>query len=196
MGEAGPLRGGLSRRDCTFCANAEAAHLCADRSHHRGTDHLVARGARRKPELGLSLLLGPGRHLHVVGTPRAGSYAGGRGLQALHRARNGRARRRPADRLRVLWRAPADRAGAERPGGIPGVAPGARWQWRRRSEAARCLRRTAGSSAPLEACGEPDQPGQLALPLEPGRGRLHEVEGTRPRSWEMRGGFVTSCTRR
>ena len=44
----------------------KALHLRADRRHRRGADHLAAGAARRRAQLGLSLLLAARRHAHAA----------------------------------------------------------------------------------------------------------------------------------
>ena len=46
--------------------HAQGACLSADRRHRRRANHLAARATRRTAELGLSLLLAPGRYVHLV----------------------------------------------------------------------------------------------------------------------------------
>ena len=60
-------RGRLSRSRDALADHAEGADLRADRRHRRGANHLAAGKARRRQELGLSLLLAARRHLHAAG---------------------------------------------------------------------------------------------------------------------------------
>ena len=46
----------------------------------RGGDHLAAGGARRRPQLGLPVLLAPRRHVHAAGPSRGRVPARGRGV--------------------------------------------------------------------------------------------------------------------
>ena len=61
----------------------------ADRRHRRGADHLAAGKARRREELGLSLLLAARRHLHAARADELRLYRGGLGLAQLAAARGG-----------------------------------------------------------------------------------------------------------
>ena len=60
--------------------HAEGPDVRAYGRDRRGCDHLAPGGARRRPQLGLPVLLAPRRHVHVAGPSRGGLPARGRGL--------------------------------------------------------------------------------------------------------------------
>ena len=62
----GPLHlpGRVARGRRPLADHAQGADLRADRRHRRRADHLAARAARRRAQLGLPLLLAPRRHVH------------------------------------------------------------------------------------------------------------------------------------
>ena len=121
--------------------HAQGAHLRADRRHRRRRHHLAARGARRRPQLGLPLLLAARRHLHpdalLHGRLPRGGAAWRDWLLRADRRRPGRS----ADHVRRRRRAAAARVRARLAGRLRGLAPGARRQRRRRPVPARRLRR-------------------------------------------------------
>ena len=78
------VRGRVARRGGPVAAHAQGADLRADRRHRRGGDHLAAGEARRRPQLGLPLLLAARRHDHpaepaVLGLPERGARPGASG---------------------------------------------------------------------------------------------------------------------
>ena len=58
------VRGRVARRGGPLAAHAQGADVRADRRHRRRADHLAAGEARRRPQLGLPLLLAARRHHH------------------------------------------------------------------------------------------------------------------------------------
>ena len=58
--------GGVARRGDAVADHAEGAHPPPDRRDRRRTHDVAARGARRRAELGLPVLLAPRRHLHAL----------------------------------------------------------------------------------------------------------------------------------
>ncbi len=102
----------LARLPAAFGVDAQGPYL---RPHWRDgsrRDHLAARDARRRAQLGLPLLLDARRDLHAVGPARAGARLGGRRLHAVRRRSPARRGRRAADHVRHRRRARPDRAGA------------------------------------------------------------------------------------
>ena len=89
---ARPTRSGRSwigRGACTriiagavlaLAADAEGAHLSPDRRHRRRADHVAARAARRRAQLGLPLLLAARRDLHAAGADERRLPRGSSGL--------------------------------------------------------------------------------------------------------------------
>ena len=78
-----------------LAADAEGAHVRAHRRHRRRRDHVAAREARRRAQLGLPLLLAARRHAHADGA--AQRRLRGRGARVARLAA-ARGRRRPARR--------------------------------------------------------------------------------------------------
>ena len=62
----------LPRGDPPVAAPAQGAHVRADRRDRRGPDDLAAGGARRRPQLGLPVLLAPRRDAHAAGDAPCG----------------------------------------------------------------------------------------------------------------------------
>ena len=89
--------------------------LRADRRDDRGGDHVAARDARRRAQLGLPLQLDPRLHVHAVGAVHARLRRGGERLLLLRRRRGrGRGGRAP-DHVRDRRRERARGAGARPP---------------------------------------------------------------------------------
>ena len=86
-------------------ADAEGPDLRADRRDARRGDHLAARDARRRAQLGLPLLLDPRLHVHALGPLHARLRLGGQRLLLLHRRRRRGARRTAPDHVRHRRRA-------------------------------------------------------------------------------------------
>ena len=147
-------------------AGAQAAHLCPDRSDRRRPDRRIARGHRRRAQLGLPLHLGARRGVFGARAAAAGLHRGGVGLHGLPRGpRQGdawRAERPTADHVRDR-RPPRDPRAHARPSrGLPLVEAGADRQRRRRTTPARHLRRAARFGVPVQ----PRRPTDLLRPLE------------------------------
>ena len=87
----------------------QGTDLRADRRHRRGADHVAARGSRRSAELGLPVLLAPGRDDRPRGAAQDRVLGRGGGLAALAGPRGGRDRGGRPDHVRGGGRAPADR---------------------------------------------------------------------------------------
>ena len=92
-------------------AHAEGPDLRAHRRAGRRGDHVAARDAGRRAQLGLPLQLDPRLRLRAVGPAHARLRLGGRRLLLLHRRRR-RARRRAAGHVRRRRRDAARRAGS------------------------------------------------------------------------------------
>ena len=60
------VRRALSRAGAAVADHAQGADLCADRRRRRRADDVAAGADRQRPELGLSLLLGPRCDVHAV----------------------------------------------------------------------------------------------------------------------------------
>ena len=163
------------RRRCTYdgprgatpvralADHAQGADLRADRRHRRRADHLAARAARRRAQLGLPLLLAARRDVHAL---RAAAAPATRDEARawrdwLLRAVAGRPGA-AADHVRPRRRAAADRARARLAARLRGLGAGAHRQRRRRPVPARRLRRGAWTR-----CTRRAQAG-----LEPRRRRL------------------------
>ena len=95
----GPPRRGRAQR-----AGPEAPDLRAVRRHRRRADHVAARARRRRPELGLPLLLAARRGAHRARAVRPRLPRGGRGVRELAAARHAPDAARAAGPLRRLRR--------------------------------------------------------------------------------------------
>ena len=152
-----------------LAARAQGADLRPHRRHRRRRHDLAARGARRRAQLGLPLLLDPRRHPDLVRPGPVRLRRGGAGLPRLAPARLGRRGRPAPDHVRGGGRAAPARAGARVAAGLRGRVTGARRQRRRRPVPARRLRRDArprlarrllaatGPAHRLEAAGRDDR---------------------------------------
>ena len=94
--------------------HAQGAHLRADRRHGRGADDLAAGAARRRAQLGLSLLLAARRHPGPARRHERRLLRGGAGVARLAVARRRRQPGPVADHVRHRRRAAADRMGRRR----------------------------------------------------------------------------------
>ena len=131
----------------------QGADLRPDRRHRRGGHDVAARAARRRPQLGLPLLLAARRHLHAAGAARHRLPRGGQGLARLAAARRRRRPGRPADHVRAR-RARRRCRSTSCPGcRLRGVRAGAGRQRRRRPVPARRLGRGARRRCTSPAAG-------------------------------------------
>ena len=71
---AAPTRASDHEAGRPLADHAQGADLRADRRHRRRADHLAARAARRRAQLGLPLLLAARRHLHALALLHAGYH--------------------------------------------------------------------------------------------------------------------------
>ena len=94
-----------------LAADAEGAHLLSDRRHRRRADHLAARTARRRAQLGLSLLLAARCHVHAARADACRLSRGGAGLGRLAAAQRRRHAGADPDAVRPGGRALADGMG-------------------------------------------------------------------------------------
>ena len=125
VGVAVHLPGRVPRGCRPVAHHPQGAHLRADRRHRGRTDHVAARGHRRRAQLGLPLLLAARRHPYSRG-PHAGRVLpGGHGLARLAPARYCRGPLADADHVRRRGRAPPRRMGGRLAPGLRGLAPGA-----------------------------------------------------------------------
>ena len=141
--------------------HAEAVRLRGDRRHRRGADHLDPRGARQRPQLGLSLLLDPRRLLRGPGAepPGRGGHPGELSRLSAQHHRRGRRRPHPAG----LWRRlRADPHRADRRHACPATAAWARSGSATRRTSTSSTTSTARSSCPPSrpsstsgCCGRP-----------------------------------------
>ena len=84
-----PLRREVARRGGPLADDPEGADLRADRRDRRRADHLPARAARRRAQLGLPVLLAPRRDLHPARADHAGYDDGGGGVAGVAAAGRG-----------------------------------------------------------------------------------------------------------
>ena len=112
LGVALHLRGRPQGHRAALVAHVEGAHLRADGRGGRGRHHVAARMARRRPQLGLPVLLAARRDLHAHGAERGRLRRRGRGLERLAPAGGSRQPEEDADHVRRRWRAAAAGDGA------------------------------------------------------------------------------------
>src|ERR671912_50806 len=125
VGEPLCLRGTLPRHGRTQRLGAEADDLRSVRRSRRGTDHLAPRDDRRRPELGLPLLLATRRLVHLACSVRPWLQGGGGSLHRLAAARHTPDLARAPGALRCVRRGEATRTGVGASGRLRGVSPGA-----------------------------------------------------------------------
>ena len=111
----------LARADRALGAGHQGPDLHAHGGDGRRADHLTARDAGRRAQLGLPLHVDPRLDLHAAGAPLAEPGLGGRRVHAVHRRPRARRGRRAPDHVRHR-RAP--RPDGERPGGPLGLRGG------------------------------------------------------------------------
>ena len=153
-------------------ADHQGADVHADRCDGGRADHLAARDAGRRAQLGLPLHLDAGLHVHAAGAALPQPGLGGRRVHAV-RGRPGADRgRQPADHVRHRRPPGPDRVDPRRPVGIRGRPPGADRQRRLRPAAERRLRRRPG----LPPAAHPTQPAPAATAVAVGRvpGRVRD----------------------
>ena len=95
-----PARGSVVGRRAAFDDHAQGAHLRADRRHGRGPDHVAAGAARRRAQLGLSLLLAARRHAGPAGRHERRLLRRSPGVARMAVARGGRQSGPIADHVR------------------------------------------------------------------------------------------------
>ena len=143
--------GRVARTGGAFAADAEGAHLPADRRHRRGPHHLAARAARRRAQLGLSLLLAARCHVHAARADACRLSRGGAGLGRLAAAQRRRHAGADPDAVRPGGRALADGVGGAVARRLRRREAGAHRQRGERAVAARRVRRTDGCAVPGDA---------------------------------------------
>ena len=90
----------LARPDPALGARDQGPDLHADRRHRRRADHLAARDARRRAQLGLPLHLDARHHVHAAGAALAQPRLGGRRVHAVRRRPRAERGRLAADHVR------------------------------------------------------------------------------------------------
>jgi hypothetical protein len=158
LGGAVQLRGRVagSRRPVTH--HPESAHLRSHRRHRRRRHDLPPRTAGRGPELGLPLLLAPGRDVHAL-RPHDGGLSGrGAGVARLAAAGRRRVAVRHADHVWMRRRAPPPGASPRLAPGLRGGAAGADRERGRAPVPARRVRRGDGLPASGAAHRHPTRP--------------------------------------
>ena len=175
------VRRPLLRRRLPLADGAEGDDVRPDGRHRRRADDLAPGADRRRPELGLPVLLAPRRQLRALRARRQRLRRGGRRLAGLAPARR---RRRPGghpDHVRPRRRAATARVRAAVARGLRGLAAGPGRQRREHAVPARRLRR--GGRRPL--------PGSAARAA----GRRQRVGASPPPDPEPRDPLAASPTR-
>ena len=138
----------LARRRPPLADDAEGADVRADRRHRRRADDVAAGVDRRRPQLGLPLLLAARRDADAARAAERGTRARGGAVAALAAARGRRRSGRPPDHVRRRRRAAADGVRAAVARRLRGLRAGARRQRCERAAPARRLRRGDGRAVP------------------------------------------------
>ena len=184
--------------DRALADHAQGAHLCADRRHRRGADHVAAGAARRRAQLGLSLSAGCATpRCTLLALMNAGYYDEAQAWREwLLRAVAG-----SPEQMQIMYGIAGERRLTEWElpwlAGYEGSQPGAHRQRRARPAPARRLRRGHGRAAPgaaRRACGERLRVGAAARAAR----RTWRRSGAEPDEgiWEVRGPRATSPIRR
>ena len=149
-----PARRSVVGRRAAFDDHAQGADLCADRRHGRGADHVAAGAARRRAQLGLSLLLAARRHAGSARRHECRLFRGSAGVARMAVARGRRQSGPIADHVRHRRRAAADRMDRALAARLRKLRAGADRQRRPQPAPARRVRRDHGrpsSGAPPRA---------------------------------------------
>ena len=144
----------LPRAARAVARDPQGAHVRADRRHRRRSDHVAARGARRRAELGLPLLLAARRNAHAARTRPRGLRGRGPRVARLAPARDRGATGRGPDHVRDRRRAAADGARARVARRLRRLAARADRQRSLRPAPARRLRGGRGRPLPRTAGGD------------------------------------------
>ena len=148
-------RGGALRR------RAEGAHVPPDRRVGGRPDDVPAGEPRRRPELGLPLLLAARRHVHARRTGGDGPHGGGDRLAGLAAAHGGRRPLEAADHVRATRGASAPGGGAPVAPRLRGLGPGPHRQRRIGAVPARRVRRGDRLAPPGAQGRHRDRPERL-----------------------------------
>ena len=144
LARAGPARRPpLARAHPALRAGDQGAHLHADRRDGGRGNHVAARDARRRAELGLPLHMDARLHVHAPGAALAAARLGGRRVHAVRRRPRAQFGRGAPDHVRDRRQARPDRGDARRALGLRRRASGADRQRRLRPAPERRLRRGA-----------------------------------------------------
>ena len=181
VGGAVQLPGSLARPGGAIADHPEGADPRRDRGDRRGADHLAARGDRRRPQLGLPLLLGARRDLHALRAAEVGLPRRGARLAAVAAQGGGGHARADAAALRHRRRAAAARARAALAPGLRRQPAGPRRQPGAEAGSARRARRDDGLAA--RRADPPPRPARRRLAAAGQAGRVHGevLVGARPR---------------
>ena len=175
----------LARPDPALGAGDQGPDLHADRSDGRGADHVAARDAGRRAQLGLPLHVDARLDVHAAGAALAQPRLGGRRVHAVRRRPRAQRGRRAADHVRDRRPPRPDRVDARRPLGLRRRAAGADRQRRLRPAPERRLRRGAG----LDPAAHAPQPAAApaAVADRAGAGRVRDARLARARPGHLGG---------
>ena len=150
-------------------ADAEGAHLRADRRARRGRHDLAAGDARGRAQLGLPLHLDPRLDVHALGALQPRLRLGGKRLLLLHRRRRRRRGGKPPDHVRHRRGSRAARVDARPSERLRGRPAGPHRQRRVQAAPARRLGRAARLVLPAHEDARPAARADLADPRPAGR---------------------------
>ena len=152
----------VQRRRRPVDHHPEGPDLRTDRRDRRGRDHVAAGGTRRRPQLGLPVLLASRRHLRAAGPARGRFQARSRGVARLAAARHSRSAGGAADPVQHRRRAAAARGRAALARRLRRQQPGPHRQRRVRSASS-----STSGARPWTPCSSP---GRQVCPPTPTRG--------------------------
>ena len=187
----------VPRGDPCLAPAAEGADVRADRRDRRGADDVAAGVDRRRPQLGLPLLLAARRDADAARDAAGGVQRGGGRVAEVAAPRRRRRPGRRADHVRARRRAAARGARARLASRVRGLGARAHGERRLGAAAARRLRRGDGRAVPDAPARRAARRQRLVAPAHRCSGGWRTAGAARtPGSGRCAGRHVTSPTRR